>query len=88
VNRWREQIQLGETTAQKLALETQKISAASAVGDYVKLMGPQDANRPQTILAAVVLHGGKSWFVKLIGDTELASREEEQFKSFVHSVQF
>jgi hypothetical protein len=88
VNRWRGQIQLGETTAEELASVTKKISAGDAVGDYVALVGPADASRPQTILAAVVLHGGKSWFVKLIGDSDLAAREEERFKSFVHSLQF
>lgn len=88
VNRWREQIQLGETTAAELAAETQKICVGGAVGDYVELVGPEDATRPQTILAAVVLRDGKSWFVKLMGDSQLAAQEEERFKSFVRSVQF
>ena len=88
VNRWREQIELDETTAAELAAVTQKVSVADAVGDYVALVGRADASRPQTILAAVVLHGGKSWFIKLLGDTDLAAREEERFKSFVRSLQF
>jgi hypothetical protein len=88
VNRWRQQLQLNEMTAEDLASLVENIRVGDAVGHYVALAGPGDANRPQTILAAVVLHGGKSWFIKLMGDAELAATEEERFKSFVRSVQF
>jgi hypothetical protein len=88
VNRWREQIKLGETTADELANETQNIRVGTAVGDYVRLVGPADASRPQAILAAIAIQGGKAWFLKLTGDAPLAAKEEESFKSFVRSVQF
>lgn len=88
VNRWREQIGLQATTAKELAAVAEEIGTGAAVGDYVALVGSKDASRPQTIFAAVVLHGGKSWFIKLMGDSELAAREEERFKSFVRSVKF
>jgi hypothetical protein len=88
VNRWREQLQLKETTAAELAATAQNIQIGDAVGQYVALAGPADAKRPQTILAAIVVHGGRSWFIKLMGDSDLAATEEERFRSFVRSVQF
>jgi hypothetical protein len=88
VNRWREQLLLPQTSSGDLAASTQKIGIGPAVGDFVAVAGPSDATRPQTILAAMTLYGGRSWFIKLMGDSDLAAREEDRFKSFVRSVEF
>lgn len=88
VNRWRQQVQLEETTAEALASEMKAFHAGAAVGNYVELIGPETAEPRQTILAVVALHSGRAWFFKLIGDTKLAAEERERFESFVRSVQF
>lgn len=88
VNRWREQVQLEETTAEALAKEITAIDAGEVVGNYVKLVGPETAEPQQTILAIVALHSGRAWFFKLFGDTKLAAEEQERFETFVRSVQF
>jgi len=83
VNRWRQQIQLSDTTADQLANDIQKISLASASGDYVKLVGPEEA-----ILAVLADFQGTTWFFKLKGNADLAEQERERFEAFVQSVKF
>ena len=88
VNRWRNQIQLTDTTAQQLAKDLQKIQMVSATGDYVELMGPADAAPRQAILAVLTDVAGSTWFFKMMGEAELAMRERERFQAFVQSVKF
>jgi hypothetical protein len=88
VNRWRNQIQLTDTTAQQLAKDLQKIQMVSATGDYVELVGPAEAAPRQAILAVLTDVAGSTWFIKLMGDAELAMGERERFQAFVRSVKF
>ena len=81
VNRWRGQIELKPTTQEQLDRETQPIDVGELKGTYVKLDGPK-----KTTLAVVVEAAGRTWFITLKGDNELAQRETENFKSFVHSL--
>ena len=81
VNRWRDQVGLPAATAAEVAESTKKISTLGASGDYVELFGPKGG-----ILGVRVLAGGKSWFVKLTGDVDLAKREKPRFEEFVKSL--
>jgi hypothetical protein len=88
VNRWRNQIQLTDTTAQQLAKDLKTIPLDSATGDYVELFGPAETAPRQAILAVLADFGGSTWFFKLMGDADLAERESERFQAFVQSVKF
>ncbi len=88
VNRWRDQVGLGEIKQAELDPQVQKLVVDGENGAYVELIGPQDANPRETILGVVVLHGSQAWFFKLKGDAGLASREKKRFEQFVRSVKF
>lgn len=88
VNRWRGQVGLQDLTADELAKSMTKVPVGDLQGDYVELVGDASVAKPQTILGAIVDHGGKAWFIKLQGDRELAAKQIENFKSFVKSVTF
>jgi hypothetical protein len=83
VNRWRQQINLEETTADKLAAEVKQLPLGKQTADYVELIGDK-----KSILAAMLARGDQVWFFKMMGDTELVRRERERFESFVRSVRF
>ncbi len=88
VNRWRNQIGLGDTTAEQLASDLQDIRLAETTGDYVELFGPEQATPREAILVALVDVAGKTWFFKLKGDAELAARERMRFQSLIRSAKF
>lgn len=88
VNRWRGQVKLGETTDAELKKEAKQIEVDGVEGIYVELIGPESTSPRQTILGVIAIHGGKSWFIKLQGDSELAAREKSHFEEFVKSVKF
>ncbi|MDA1052454.1 MAG: hypothetical protein O3C40_18515 [Planctomycetota bacterium] len=83
VNRWRSQIGLEPFTEEQLAAEAQKVDMNGVEGEYFRLIGPQ-----QAILGVIATHGGRSWFVKLYGDHDLAVKLQEQFETFVRSIEF
>ena len=88
INRWRGQIQLGSITQEQLDQETQKIEIGSAAGDYIEMVGAEDAAPQKTILAVTVVAEGHAWFFTLKGESELAEAEKERFEAFVRSVKF
>ncbi len=88
INRWRQQIQLGELTEAEMEESIEEVPAAGVQGHFVELVGPQEAEPRQAILAIVALQGGKSWFFKLWGDPELALAEKERFLEFAKSLKF
>ena len=88
VNRWREQVKLSPVTQAELEKELKPLKHATGEAQFVALVGPEDAKPRQTILGAIAITGGRAWFIKLLGDAELAERERERFEKFVNSVQF
>lgn len=88
INRWRGQIGLEPTTQSELDEQIKKLKVGNALGDYIILVGPADAPKPQSIYGAIVNHAGQTWFFKLVGDAALAEREKAHFESFVQSVKF
>jgi hypothetical protein len=86
VNRWRGQVGLLPVTAAELASSVKKIDAFGVQGDYVELVGPSGVAKGQTLLGVMAFAGGRAWFVKLIGDSDLAAREKDRFETFVKSI--
>ncbi|HID20950.1 MAG TPA: hypothetical protein EYP14_00920 [Planctomycetaceae bacterium] len=83
VNRWRGQVGLEEVSAEELKELLAEITVGQETGQYVRLMGPK-----QAILGVVVSVNGRTWFIKLKGDSQLAEQQEKAFKQFVESIQF
>lgn len=88
VNRWRGQVGLEPISAEELAKSMQQVEMGSLKGDYVELVGPTSAEKPQAILGVIVDHGGKAWFLKLQGHSDVALAQKAKFESFVKSVRF
>jgi len=87
VNRWRtQQVGLPAIKAADLASSVQKIETLGVQGDYVELIGPGDVAESRTILAVMAAVKGQTWFVKLIGHSDLAAREKPRFEAFVKSL--
>jgi hypothetical protein len=83
VNRWRQQVALEELPESELVKTTKRIAVGDVEGDYVEILGPQ-----QAILGVIARRQGLAWFIKLQGDRELASQQKESFEAFVNSLQF
>src|SRR5205823_1207276 len=86
VNRWRGQLGLSPVDAAELTKVAKKIETLGTTADYVELVGPDSAAKRETILGVQAQAGGRTWFVKLRGDAELAEREKDKFESFVKSL--
>jgi hypothetical protein len=88
VNRWRGQIKLPEVTQAELDESVSRIPVADAEGNYLELVGPEEAGTRQAILAVAAMREQRAWFFKLWGEAELAFREKPRFQEFVKSVRF
>lgn len=86
VNRWREQVGLSPVSAGELASSVKKIDVLGVQGDYVELIGQGGIAKAETILGVMAYAGGRAWFVKLKGDSDLAAREKPRFEAFVKSL--
>jgi hypothetical protein len=86
VNRWRGQLGLSPVSAPELADSAQKIDTLGTQADYVELIGPESGGKGETILGVRAAAGGRTWFIKLKGDSELARREKPRFEAFVKSL--
>ena len=83
VNRWRGQVELGPTTEEDLREESKNLSVAGGEGIYLDLTGPE-----KRMLVVMTLHGGKTWFFKMLGGTEIVAKQKETFEIFTRSVRF
>ena len=83
INRWRQQIELAETSQQVLNASLKKIEVGTLSGDYVELVGPKKA-----ILGVIASEGGRAWFFKMTGEVPLVNREKPNFEAFVRSIRF
>lgn len=88
VNRWRGQVGLPAVTAEELPANVQQVPLADGTGDFVELVAPAEAEKPQTILGVVAVRGDKAWFIKLQGESALAAQEKQRFLDFVKSMKF
>ncbi len=65
-----------------------QIQVGNGTGDYVELVGPEDAQPQQSILGVIAIDAGRAWFIKLKGAARLAENEKQRFEAFVKSVKF
>jgi hypothetical protein len=86
VNRWRQQIELGEITQAELEKTVNPIQVDGVEGHYIELVGPEDAQRRLAMLRVVAIHDGRTWLFSMTGDADLVLREKERFQGFVRSV--
>ncbi len=88
VNLWRRQIGLEETTQEDLDGALEAIEVDGRRGHYISLVGSSDTERPRAMLVVLVSDQDRTWFFKMIGDSELVAAEKEHFEEFVRSVTF
>ena len=88
VDRWCRQIGLSPLTQSEQKQKVQEMQVDGRTGHFVELNGAADAQGRQTILGVIVIDEDKAWFLKLMGDFELAQREKKRFHAFVQSVKF
>lgn len=88
VNRWRKQVQLDTITQEQLDRDMKPIEVGGGTGDYVELVGPEDAQPQESILGVITIDAGRAWFIKLKGTARLVENEKQRFESFVKSVKF
>jgi hypothetical protein len=86
VQRWAAQV--GVPVDDKLAELIQKTKIDGIEGSTVRLAGPETTNPRQAMLAAMVVHGEKVWFFKLMGPAQLVERESGNFSKLLDSVKF
>jgi hypothetical protein len=85
VNRWRGQIGLPPVTEAELAGLLTPLAGADAGSFLVDVANPEKKNR---LVAAVVGHGGGTWFYKLTGDEAAVGGAKAAFVQFVQSVKY
>lgn len=88
VNRWRRQLGLEPIgDAAQLQKEMRQFDVADGKAPYVDLVG-RDATGPKRILGAWIAHGGRTWFIKMIGSPELVGKQQAAFEAFLQSIRF
>lgn len=85
VQRWAGQVGLADIHVDDLVENT---TVDGAEGSYVALLGPEDAERPVGLVAAMVERDGNVWFFKLTGDRSLVESQQNAFREFLDSVRF
>jgi hypothetical protein len=83
VNRWRGQVGLPPITETELASAAQTIEAGGQPAAFYELTG-----KDVTILAAIQVRDGVTWFYKMTGDSPLVAREKAAFLALLKSFQF
>ena len=83
VNRWRDQIGLPPTTEDQLRKDARMLDTKAGATVSVDFSGPKGRT-----LGAVLLHGGRSWFVKMTGPADLVAPQQPAFDAFLKSLRF
>jgi len=90
VNRWEGQIHLPPSSQDDLKDLISPITVAGAPALIFDRTGPAPADhtQPQRILAAILAHGDRTWFLKLAGPNNLVQAQKPTFDTFVQSIWF
>ena len=83
-----DQITLQEISQEELDKQMVSMQVAGKDSYYVELISEADPERPASILGVIVPQQDKTWFVKMLGDTEVVLKQREKFKSFAESLTF
>lgn len=87
VNRWRRQLGLDPLGDAEIQKELRNLDVAGGKAPYVDLIG-RDPTGPKRILGAWIAHGGRTWFIKMMGSPELVGKQQAGFEAFVQSIRF
>lgn len=85
VNRWRGQIGLPALSDEDIQASVVHTDTASFHVDLVSIEGTA-AGQPTRIDGAIFSYRGESWFVKLMGPTDLVAAEAPHFRAFVETL--
>jgi hypothetical protein len=84
VNRWEGQLGLPPSAEADLG----KVSKPVTLGDGSKGTLVDISGGGKAMLAAIIPHAGKTWFIKLVGADNVVSGEKQRFQSFIESIRF
>ncbi len=85
LNRWRGQLALPTLPAAEVEAGVRHLDTPAFHIDFVDYAGNADGV-PTRILGAIIDHGGRSWFFKLMGPDALVAGEREAFLAFLQTV--
>ena len=85
INRWRAQLGLPPVEEADLK-KVEAVEVGGAKGDLVDITGGGD--HPKRIVAAVVAHGDRHWFFKMMGPADVVEKQKKAFGEFLASVRF
>ncbi|HVT27700.1 MAG TPA: hypothetical protein VHE81_06750 [Lacipirellulaceae bacterium] len=92
INRWRREVGLPEIQKDALPSVTKDMKVggkpaifAAMIPDAAK---PEQAKNEQATLAAIVKNGDRIWFIKMIGSRNLVATRQDEFTTFLKSIQF
>jgi hypothetical protein len=89
VNRWR--AQMGQPPIEQSQLDgaTESLATADGTATLVDFMGTDaKTSQPARLVAAIVPHGGKTWFYKLMGNGKVVDGQKDSFVQFVKTVHY
>jgi hypothetical protein len=92
INRWRGEVGLNAIKKEELADVTKEIKIdgqpaifAAMIPDTSK---PEESKTRGATLAAIAKTGDVIWFIKLKGDRDVVTRNQDEFKKFLESIKF
>jgi len=92
LQRWRGQLGLGEATEEELEDQITRIQGIDGTpGFLIDMTGPGPEGNtlgPQRMLAAIFMQGGRSWFIKTMGDADFIGPYRDEFEKLCKSVHF
>jgi len=89
VNRWRREVGLPDIGAAELPASTGAVTTTVGAATLVDLRGTDTkTGQPARLIAAVVPHGGQTWFYKLKGGETVAEEQKAAFVQFVQSAKY
>lgn len=81
--RWRSQLAPSDKEAESIKIESTKVKVQGAEADRIEL-GSEGTKRT---IAIAIPHGGRTWFVKLTGDSGTVERVKKDFDTFATGIE-
>jgi hypothetical protein len=89
VNRWRGQMGQAPIEPSQLDGVTESFATLEGKATLTDIMGTDaKTGQPARLLAAIVPHGDKTWFYKVMGNGKVVEAQKNSFVEFVRTVQY
>lgn len=89
INRWRRQMSLPEIEDAQLASQITTLDLDGAKAIFTDMTGKDSKSGVEArLVAAMVPHGGDTWFYKITGPPSLVEQQKAAFTKFVQSVRY